>query len=220
MVRRDSHRRYRDRIGSYDFLNEETRNLGSLVKWTLGTFGIAAIILAILWVVQPSVGPILTVIAQKLPSFEQARPGLPFRVKIPKIDVDATVEYVGLTPQGAMEVTKGPDDVAWYHLGPRPGEKGSAVIAGHEGWKNGISAVFDDLHLLRKGDEILVQDEKGVTTTFIVRETKVYAPDADATNVFNSTDGKIHLNLITCEGAWNVSGKSYANRRVIFADAK
>ena len=49
------------------------------------------------------------------------------------------VEDVGLTPGGAMDVPKGPSDVAWFDLGPRPGEVGSAVIAGHEGWKDNIA---------------------------------------------------------------------------------
>jgi len=48
-------------------------------------------------------------------------------------------------------VPEGPTDVAWFDLGPRPGEAGSAVIAGHEGWRDGIVAAFDDLHELQKG---------------------------------------------------------------------
>jgi len=164
--------------------------------------------------------PVFEALVQRLPIFGMTRSGLPINLKIPKIGVDAAIEYVGLTSESAMEVPEGPVNVGWYKLGPRPGEKGSAVIAGHEGWKNGISAVFDNLHLLSKGDEILVQDEKGVNRTFIVREVEVYAPDGDATNVFSSRDGKVHLNLITCEGAWSFHGKNYANRLVVFADAK
>src|ERR1035437_8837175 len=53
---------------------------------------------------------------------EQVNPLLPVRLKIPKIKADAIVEYVGLTPEGRMDVPKGPAEVAWYKLGPRPGE--------------------------------------------------------------------------------------------------
>jgi len=150
---------------------------------------------------------------------EQTNSGLPVRLKIPGINVDAPVQYVGLTPDGAMDVPKSPDEVAWYERGQRPGEKGSAVIAGHYGrWENGQGSVFDDLHTLRKGDKLSITDDKGVTTTFVVRESRRYDPAADASDVFGSSDGQAHLNLITCEGVWNETQKSYSDRLVLFTD--
>lgn len=144
--------------------------------------------------------------------------GLPTRLIIPRINVSASVEYVGLTADGAMAVPKGPSDVAWFSLGVRPGEKGSAVIAGHEGWKNDIPAVFDDLSKLQKGDEVYVEDETGATATFVVRDIRTYGENGNASDVFISNDGKAHLNLITCEGIWNAAKKSYSNRLVVFTD--
>jgi len=143
---------------------------------------------------------------------------LPTRLIIPAIKVNASVEYLGVTAGGEMDVPKGPDDVAWFDLGPRPGEVGSAVIAGHEGWKNNIPAVFDNLFKLKIGDKISVIDDTGTTTIFIVTEVGTYDQSGDATNVFSSNDGKAHLNLITCEGTWNAAEKSYSNRLVIFTD--
>ncbi len=147
-----------------------------------------------------------------------ARAALPVRLKIPKIHVDAAVEYVGLTPAGAMDVPKNPVTVAWLNLGARPGEVGSAVVSGHYGWKNGKPAAFDNLYALRKGDKIYIEDEKGATTTFVVREIRRYSPSANAAEVFASSDGKAHLNLITCEGVWNKVEKSYSKRLVVFTD--
>lgn len=143
---------------------------------------------------------------------------LPVRLEIPKIGVDAGIEDVGVTPQGTMDVPKGPADAAWFDLGPRPGESGSAVIAGHEGWKDNIPAVFDDLYKLQTGDKVYVVDEKGATTTYAVVAVKVYGQNADAADVFGSNDGKAHLNLITCEGSWNAAQKSYSGRLVVFTD--
>ncbi len=145
--------------------------------------------------------------------------GVPILLKIPKININATIEDVGLTFQGAMDVPKGPTDVAWFKLGPRPGEIGSAVISGHYGrWKNGQGSVFDDLSKLNKGDTIYVEDDKGAITTFVVRESRTYDPKSDASNVFNSSDGKVHLNLITCKGVWNKANKTYSERLVVFTD--
>lgn len=149
---------------------------------------------------------------------EQAISGLPTRLKIPSINIDAPVEYVSLASDGAMDVPKGPVNVAWFNLGPRPGENGSAVIAGHYGWKNNIPAVFDNLHKLRKGDKIYIQDDKGSVISFVVREIQIYGKDGDTSGVFGSSDGKAHLNLITCTGAWNKAEKTRSDRLIVFTD--
>lgn len=149
---------------------------------------------------------------------EPARPGLPIRIKIPKIAIDALIDYVGLMPQGAMGVPKGPSTVAWFELGPRPGENGSAVMAGHFGWKNGLPAVFDNLHKLKTGDNIDVEDAQGTTTTFVVRELRTYDLKENTSAVFLSSDGQAHLNLVTCQGIWNKAKNSYSNRLVVFTD--
>ena len=149
---------------------------------------------------------------------EKMNAGLPVRLKIPKINVDAALDHVGLTPRGEMDTPKGPTNAGWYNQGPRPGEKGNAVIDGHYGWTNGIAAVFDNLHTLQKGAKLYVEDEKGAVVTFVVRESRTYGQNEDAAAVFRSNDNVAHLNLITCQGAWNNTQQSYSNRLVVFAD--
>jgi LPXTG-site transpeptidase (sortase) family protein len=172
--------------------------------------------------VQVQSGPPLFVknIVAPLPVLKEVRSPLPARLKIPKLNVDAVVLSVGLTKDGAMGVPEGPTDVAWFDLGSRPGEKGSAVIAGHFGWKNNIPAVFDSLGTLKKGDLVSIEDETGTTTTFVVRELRTYGENQDASDVFDSNDGKAHLNLVTCQGIWNKNKKSYSQRLVVFTDKK
>jgi LPXTG-site transpeptidase (sortase) family protein len=149
---------------------------------------------------------------------QQIISALPVHIKIPSINVDAAIEHVGLTSDGSMAVPKGPSNTAWYDLGTRPGDIGSAVISGHYGWKNNIPAAFDNLHKLAQGDKIYVEGDDGKTITFIVREYRIYDQNADASDVFDSRDGASHLNLITCEGVWNSVQKSYSGRLVVFAD--
>lgn len=151
-------------------------------------------------------------------SKDQIETELPIHLRIPKINVDASVESVGLTPDGAMGIPSGPATVSWYNLGPRPGEMGSAVMSGHYGWKNNIPAVFDNLSSLQKGDQIYVEDENEVTTIFVVSDIQLYDKNANDLKVFSSNDGRAHLNLITCEGIWDKAQKSYSNRLIIFAD--
>lgn len=144
--------------------------------------------------------------------------GLPVRLEIPEINVDANINYVGLNSDGAMDISENQDDVAWFNLGPHPGENGSAVIAGHYGRKKWKPSVFDNLYKLREGDKLFIEDTQGIIATFVVREIRRYDPKADASDVFNSNDGKAHLNLITCEGSWDDVSQSYSLRLVVFTD--
>jgi LPXTG-site transpeptidase (sortase) family protein len=156
--------------------------------------------------------------SQTSQNFEQTSSELPVRLEIPKINIDATIGDVGLTSNGEMGAPVGPTSTVWFDLGSRPGENGSAVIAGHDGWKNGTPAVFDDLYKLQIGDKVYVTDGQGIVTVFVVRRIQTYDQNGDASDVFNSNDGKAHLNLITCAGTWNATQKSYSNRLVVFTD--
>jgi len=138
------------------------------------------------------------------------------RLRIPAIKVDAAVTGVGLDGQGDMEDPDTPEVVGWYKNGPRPGQAGSAVVAGHYGWRGGQAAAFDNLRQLKAGDKVIVED-KGVDNTFVVRESRVYDPEAKVPEVFNRQDGQ-HLNLITCQGRWDNAKQSYSERLVVFTD--
>lgn len=144
--------------------------------------------------------------------------GVPVRITIPRIALDAAVEKVTVAADGSMGVPRHPHDAAWYALGPRPGEAGSATIAGHLDWINGASAVFADLHKLRPGDTVAIEDANGSVVSFVVRESRRYDAAADATDVFSSNDGKAHLNMVTCDGSWDKGADQYTKRLVVFTD--
>ncbi|HAU66160.1 MAG: hypothetical protein A2017_16290 [Lentisphaerae bacterium GWF2_44_16] len=142
---------------------------------------------------------------------------LPMRLQISRIGVDAPIQNVGLAADGSMDVPKNPFDTGWYELGPRPGEMGSAVIAGHVDSPTGDAGVFADLDNLTIGDIIIVENE-GMSLSFRVREIRIYPAGADATEIFTSIDDKAHLNLITCNGTWDTNTNQYTDRLVIFTD--
>jgi sortase A len=143
--------------------------------------------------------------------------GLPVRIMIPEIAVNTSLEQVGLTDSGEMGTPSEIQNVGWYALGSRPGETGTAVIAGHYGWKGGKVSAFDDLHKLKIGDRISVLDDAGNTYSFLVSGSKIYDRNADASDVFTSNDDLSHLNLITCHGEWDEATENYTERLVIFA---
>lgn len=183
--------------------------------------GVAAYL--ILWSPPNPPRPIVHTAAMPVPKTVQGtrktvNAGLPARLKIPKIDVDAPLEHVGLTPQGDMDAPKDPANAAWYTPGPRPGDSGNAVIDGHFGYRNRIPAVFDNLQKLEPGDNLYVEDEQGTTVAFVVRELRTYSPGESTADVFRPKDGQAHLNLITCKGTWDKNRESYSARLVVFAD--
>lgn len=145
--------------------------------------------------------------------------GLPVRLKIPVIGVDSAIEDALITPDGRMDVPAGSVNVAWFALGPHPGTVGSAVIGGHYGIQNGVPFVFYNLDKLKIDDKVYIVNDKDDTLAFVVRSTKLFDRNADATTVFTSNDGLAHLNLITCEGVWNQVNGNYPERLVIFTDA-
>jgi sortase A len=125
---------------------------------------------------------------------------------------------VGDDTSGAMASPKGAARAGWYEPGTRPGERGSAVIAGHSGYRDNRAAIFDELGRLSPGDAVVVVDKAGAEIAFTVREARQFDPDADAVDVFARADGR-YLNLITCTGAWSESSGTRAKRLVVFAVA-
>lgn len=143
--------------------------------------------------------------------------GLPTRLKIPSLGIDAAVDYMGLTKTGDMDTPTDLTEVGWYKYGPLPGNAGSAVISGHVIGKHGVSAVFNNLHKLQVGDTFYVTDSSGQSTGFAVQQLRTYAQDEQPNEVFTSTEGS-HLNLITCSGDWDPVEHHYLSRLVVFSD--
>lgn len=182
----------------------------------------------IVWVLWPFAGPSAQnpIPPANPPAAENIQPhkppiavGVPVRLQIPAISVDAAVQPVGLTGEGAMGVPDNLSDVSWYQKGVKPGEAGQAVIAGHTSSRGWVPAVFDDLDKLRVGDQIIVVDELGNRISFAVRESRIYDAEANPAEIYAGSS-QPHLNLITCTGRFNVITQSFPQRLVIFSDAQ
>lgn len=137
---------------------------------------------------------------------------------IPKIEVEAEVEFVGLDGEGRMDVPQQVSNVAWFSLGAKPGEAGNAVIAGHLDDARGQPAVFYRLNSLNPGDEIMIVDNGGKSYKFQVIERVVYPTDSFPLEKIFGEGSKPRLNLITCEGTFNRLSRNYSHRTVIFSE--
>ncbi len=143
--------------------------------------------------------------------------GEPRVLSIPSIKLTATVTDVGLLPDGKLDVPD-PTKVGWYTLGPKPGEKGKAILDGHLDSSKG-SGIFWNLHNVKIDDIISVTDENGAKRDFRVRDMQVYdVRTAPMQTIFGESDDHL-LNIITCAGNWDRSLGHYDKRLVVYAQA-
>ncbi|MFE1287054.1 class F sortase [Streptomyces sp. NPDC058751] len=150
-----------------------------------------------------------------------AAPALPHsppdRIRIPAIGVDAPLTGLGLTPQGSLDVppARKKNLAGWYEAGTSPGERGTAIVAGHVDNAEG-PAVFYDLGSLRKGSTVEVDRRDGRTAVFTVDAVEVYDarsfPDA---KVYGAAD-RPELRVITCGGGYSRT-TGYRGNVVVFA---
>jgi len=139
----------------------------------------------------------------------------PTRLLIPRINVDAAVEARGLDSNRNMDIPKNFRDVAWYRLGPAPGQPGNALINGHVNWWTG-DAVFTRLAQVHAGDEITVVRADGGTVHFKVTGKTVVDANARIASLFEP--GSVAtLTLITCTGVWNPLTRSNTQRLLVSA---
>ena len=153
------------------------------------------------------------------PQFMQrSTPGVvaPTRMRIPSLGVDAAIEPVGVKDDGSMGTPKEYANVAWYSLGVKPGEAGSAVFAGHV--NNGLTkgGVFKNLAQIKKGEYITLSDETGRTKVYQVSSVELYPKDASTEGIF-ARSGQEQIALITCDGEWVPSEKTFDTRLVVIA---
>jgi hypothetical protein len=140
----------------------------------------------------------------------------PLRLEIPSIGVNTDLVPLGLNPDGTMQVPTKWEEAGWYARGPRPGEDGPAVIAGHVDSTSG-PAVFFRLHDLRPGDEVLVTRADHSVVRFVIDRLEQFPKASFPTaEVFGATPGPT-LRLITCTGAFDETARSYLDNLVAFA---
>ncbi|TSC62778.1 MAG: peptidase C60 sortase A and B [Parcubacteria group bacterium Athens0416_74] len=140
----------------------------------------------------------------------------PARLTVPSLEIDADIQYVGVTKDGNMGVPSNFSDVGWYKYGTIPGRYGSAVIDGHVDNAIGLAGVFKKLDSIQVGESVYVQTKGGEKLRFIVTEVVTYGyKDVPVETLFNRKDAR-RLNLITCGGSWIQTEKTYDERTVVY----
>lgn len=145
-------------------------------------------------------------------------PGIPVRIQIPKIGMNAAVEQVGLGGDGSVNVPSSWWTVGWYNLGYKVGDAGSAVMSGHYDTNTGAAAVFFRVGSLSPGDIITVTNGNGSVLKFKVYKKEAYPWDQMPLSTIFGSAGRVQLNLITCSGTWDRTTKNYSHRTVVYSE--
>lgn len=140
---------------------------------------------------------------------------IPEKISIPAIGIEAAVQHLGTTKDGAMAVPDNIHEVSWFQPGYRPGQNGRAVIAGHVDGVEG-PAVFWDLTQLKKGDKVIVEGEGKQLSFQIYAMESVLLEMADVSAVFSYTSSP-ELVLITCSGAYSRTLGTREERLIVYA---
>ncbi|MFI2424456.1 class F sortase [Streptomyces sp. NPDC018955] len=142
----------------------------------------------------------------------------PTRLLIPAIDVDAPFTDLAIGSKGRLDPPP-PDDtnlVGWYAEGVSPGERGTAIIAGHVDTATS-PAVFARLSELDEGDRFRVLRADGSKATFVVDETESFDKDDFPDERVYADTPDAQVRLITCAGAYDHAAKDYTENLVVFA---
>lgn len=142
----------------------------------------------------------------------------PVALSIPRFDVTADIDPVGVASDGWAEI---PDDVSrvgWYRFGSAPGAtSGSSVIVGHrDGWNEGAGALYN-VAQLEPGDPVIVAREDGSTITYEVVSREAFGKDDLPTRELFSELGDPRLTLISCIGYFDRSNGGYQENVVVTA---
>ncbi|MFJ3819459.1 class F sortase [Streptomyces sp. NPDC090056] len=142
----------------------------------------------------------------------------PVRLRIPKIGVDAPFTDLQIGPSGALDAPPADDTnlVGWHASGTSPGERGTALIAGHLDTAT-APAVFARLSELNTGDTFEVERVGGTTAIFLVDSVESFhKSDFPDRRVYDDTPAAL-VRLITCAGAYDRTAKDYTENLVVFA---
>jgi hypothetical protein len=147
---------------------------------------------------------------------------LPVSIWIPAIGVSSRLLYVGLNPDGTIQVpplNQPPltNEAAWYKYSPTPGQPGPSIIEGHVDSLRAGPSVFFRLGALKPGDLVYVTLADRRVAVFKITAVRLYPKDQFPTStVYGNTDYAA-LRLITCGGSFDEQGHDYRSNVVAFA---
>lgn len=141
----------------------------------------------------------------------------PTAVRIDALEVQASIEPVGLGDGGTLVIPPSPRDVGWFQGGTVPGEPGVALVTSHLDTRREGRGVFAGLVTLEERDVIVIGHADGSIQRWEVtgrtQHRKDELPDALALRT-----GPPRLALVTCGGPFDAQARRYRDNVIVWAE--
>ncbi|MFJ1648160.1 sortase domain-bontaining protein [Streptomyces sp. NPDC088258] len=141
---------------------------------------------------------------------------VPVEVAIPEVRLAARLQPVRTTDRGELPLPADPARASWLASSVTPGERGTAVLAGHVDSAGGPAA-FYGLGAVTPGMTVTVRRADGSTARFTVDAVAVYPRARFPDSVYAPT-ATAGLRMITCTG-WDRAARMYRDNVVVYATA-
>lgn len=146
-----------------------------------------------------------------------------WEVLIPSAQMKAIIVQVGVVGANrALGAPDNPDVVGWWMDGPKPGEPGNVLLAGHRDYtdqkRNIGTGVAWLLPNTQPGDFIILRDNAARRNyLYTVGEATSLPWDSPEGAAYLESSTKPILTFVTCEGSFDKENFSYSNRRIVVA---
>jgi hypothetical protein len=158
--------------------------------------------------------------------------GVPVRLRMPSLGVNAPFEKIGLDTQAAADASgkqplgspKDRTKAGWYANGPAPGSGQGTILTNGHTYRNG-SAIFkeDFSRRIAVGQRILITLDNGSTCIYAVQRVwrevnskREYPRIVTAERLYDF-EGPERLFLVTCSGSWNAIAQNYESVSMLIA---
>ena len=152
-------------------------------------------------------------------SGHQATPDRPVMLALPSVGVTAPVIAVGVS-EGNLQVPDDPAQVGWWTSSAEAGaDTGSVIIDGHVDTASGGPGALYRMGIgkLQLGDTVVVTTVLGRKISYRIYAQSVYLKAAGLPADIFAASREPRLVLITCGGAFDSAGRTYADNVVVFA---
>jgi sortase (surface protein transpeptidase) len=152
-------------------------------------------------------------------SGHRATPDRPVMLALPSVGVMAPVIAVGVS-EGNLQVPEDPAQVGWWTSSAEAGaDTGSVIIDGHVDTASGGPGALYRMGIgkLQLGDTVVVTTVLGRKINYRIYAQSVYLKAAGLPADIFAASREPRLVLITCGGAFDSAGRTYADNVVVFA---
>ena len=143
----------------------------------------------------------------------------PVMLALPSVDVRAPVIAVGVS-KGNLQVPDDPGQVGWWASSAGAGaDKGSVIMDGHVDTASGGPGALYSMGIgkLHRGDRLVVTTMQGRKVNYRIYAQSVYVKAAGLPADIFAASHEHRLVLITCGGAFDSAGRTYADNVVVYA---